>query len=104
VRHWTACGRPLPFPLPLPAQVVVVQDVDAAVAFYLKAFAAQEIVKIPGPGGKTAHGQVRVGDTILFIALEPENRCTYSSPETLGGTTTAVYSYWDDCDVAGGSR
>ena len=83
--------------------VVVVADADAAVDFYLQAFGAQEIIRIPGPGGKTAHGQVRIGDTILFVALQPDNRDTYVSPEVLGGTTTAVYSYWDDCDAAFGT-
>jgi uncharacterized glyoxalase superfamily protein PhnB len=80
--------------------VLVVADADAAVDFYLKAFGAQEVIRIPGPGGKTAHGQVRIGDTILFVALQPDNRNTYVSPEVLGGTTTAVYSYWEDCDAA----
>lgn len=80
--------------------VVVVSDADAAVDFYLRAFGAQEIIRIPGAEGKTAHGQVRIGDTILFVALQPNNRDTYLSPEVLGGTTTAVYSYWDDCDAA----
>ena len=73
--------------------VLVVADADAAVDFYLKAFGAQEVIRIPGPGGKTAHGQVRIGDTILFVALQPDNRNTYVSPAVLGGTTTAVYSY-----------
>ena len=80
--------------------VLVVADADAAVDFYLKAFGAQEVIRIPGPRGKTAHGQVRIGDTILFVALQPDNRDTYVSPGVLGGTTTAVYSYWEDCDAA----
>ena len=80
--------------------VLVVADADAAVDFYLKAFGAQEVIRIPGPRGKTAHGQVRIGDTILFVALQPDNRDTYVSPGVLGGTTTAVYSYWENCDAA----
>jgi uncharacterized glyoxalase superfamily protein PhnB len=80
--------------------VLVVADADAAVDFYVKAFRAHEIIRIPGPGGRTAHGQIRIGDTILFVALQPDNRDTYLSPGVLGGTTTAVYSYWEDCDAA----
>jgi uncharacterized glyoxalase superfamily protein PhnB len=80
--------------------VLVVADVDAAVGFYVSAFGGREVIRIPGPGGKTAHGQVRIGDTILFVALQPNNRNTYVSPGVLGGTTTAVYSYWEDCDAA----
>ena len=80
--------------------VLVVADVDAAVDFYAKAFGAQELIRIPEPGGKTAHGQVRIGDTILFVALQPNNRDTYTAPEVLGGTTSAIYSYWEDCDAA----
>jgi hypothetical protein len=44
-------------------------------------------------------GNVRFGDTILFLAREPENRDSYVSPQSLGGTTCGVYSYWDDCDA-----
>lgn len=80
--------------------VLVVADADAAVEFYRRAFGGVEVIRIPGRDGKTAHGQVRIGDTILFVALQPANRNTYVSPVVLGGTTTAVYSYWDDCDVA----
>lgn len=80
--------------------VLVVSDADAAVDFYVKAFGGTEVIRIPGATGKTAHAQVRIGDTILFVALEPGNRATYVSPEVLGGTTTAVYSYWEDCDTA----
>jgi PhnB protein len=59
---------------------LVVRDVDQAIEFYEKAFDAREILRIPGPGGKTGHGQVRFGDTILFLAREPENRDSYVSP------------------------
>jgi PhnB protein len=82
--------------------VLVVADADAAVDFYVKAFGAQEIIRIRGTDSRTAHGQVRIGDTILFVALQPDNRDTYLSPGVLGGTTTAVYSYWEDCDAAFG--
>ena len=79
--------------------VVVVKDVDAVIEFYKKAFGFEEIFRVPGEAGKNAHGQVRNGDTILFIAQEPNND-TYVSPQSLGGTTGAVDSYWDDCDAA----
>jgi uncharacterized glyoxalase superfamily protein PhnB len=79
---------------------LVVRDVDRAIEFYGKAFGSREILKIPGPGGKTGHGQVRLGDTILFLAGEPPNRDTYLAPESLSGTSCGVYSYWDDCDAA----
>jgi PhnB protein len=74
---------------------LVVRDVDKAIEFYGKAFGSHEILRIPGPGGKTGHGQVRIGDTILFLAGEPDNRDTYVSPQSLGGTTCGIYSYWD---------
>jgi len=78
---------------------LVVRDVDKAIEFYGKAFGSREILRIPGLRGKTGHGQVRIGDTILFLAAEPENRDTYLSPESLGGTSCGVYSYWDDSDA-----
>ena len=78
---------------------LVVADVDRAIEFYGQAFGSSEILRIPGPGGKTGHGQVRIGDTILFLAAEPANR-SYLSPDSLGGTTCGVYLYSGDCDAA----
>ncbi len=79
---------------------LVVRDVDRAIELYGKAFGAVEILRIPGPDGKTGHGQVRLGDTILFLAAEPTMRDRYLSPESLGGTTCGVYLYLNDCDAA----
>jgi PhnB protein len=38
-----------------------------AIEFYKKAFGAQEIMRMPGPGGKIGHAELKIGDSIFFI-------------------------------------
>jgi uncharacterized glyoxalase superfamily protein PhnB len=52
--------------------VPVVDDVEHAMTFYAKALEAREIFRTPGADGmRVGHGQIRIGDTILFIARVP---------------------------------
>ena len=39
-----------------------------AIEFYKKAFKAVETARLPGPGGKLMHVELRIGDSILMFA------------------------------------
>ena len=44
-----------------------------AIEFYKKAFGAEEICRMPAPGGKIMHAAIRIGDsTIMLIDEFPE--------------------------------
>lgn len=76
---------------------LVVSDVDAAIAFYASAFGAEELFRLPTPGGGIAHAEVRIGDSIVMLAEESDpwgNR----SPATLGGTAVRIHLYVPDVD------
>ncbi|MGH8735488.1 MAG: VOC family protein, partial [Burkholderiales bacterium] len=45
-------------------------DGDAAIAFYKKAFGAVQVVRMPGPDGKVAHAEVRIGDSRIMLTGE----------------------------------
>jgi len=80
---------------------IAVSNVEQALGFYAQAFGAREIYRAPDASGRIMHGQVRIGDTILFIAQEqPGDPRSYQAPITLQGTTCALYMYVDDCDAA----
>ena len=89
---------------------LVVKDGASAIEFYKKAFGAEELFRMPGPGGKgILHAELRIGNSPFFLNDEfPEIGCL--SPETLKGTTQSIYMYVQDVDalfnraVAAGAR
>jgi uncharacterized glyoxalase superfamily protein PhnB len=77
---------------------LVVRDAAQAIEFYKKAFGAKETVRMPGPGGKIMHAEIKIGDSHLFLADEmPE--WGSKSPLTLGGTGTTISLYVEDADA-----
>jgi len=44
-----------------------VADAEQVLQFTIKAFGAKEKVRMPGPDGKLAHGEVEIGDSIVMI-------------------------------------
>ena len=69
-----------------------------ALEFYKRAFAAQEVMRMDGPGGKVAHAEIKIGDSIIMLGDEmPGAACT--SPQTLGGTTSGIMLYVDNVDA-----
>jgi uncharacterized glyoxalase superfamily protein PhnB len=79
---------------------LVVRDAAEALAFYQKAFGALERFRLPGPDGKSVmHGELQIGDSILFLGAEmPASEC--KSPATLKGTAVELYLYVEDVDAA----
>src|SRR4051794_30875548 len=39
-----------------------------AIDFYKKAFGAEERARMPGPGGKLMHAEIKIGDSIVMLA------------------------------------
>ncbi|HEV2949102.1 MAG TPA: VOC family protein [Gemmataceae bacterium] len=77
---------------------LVVRDAAQAIEFYKKAFGAKETVRMPGPGGKILHAEIKIGDSHLFLADEmPE--WGSKSPLMLGGTGTTISLYVEDADA-----
>ena len=79
---------------------LAVRGAAKALEFYRQAFGAQEILRVPGAEGKVAHAQMRIGDSLFFVADEDPgipNSCR--SPEILNGTSCAIYMYVADADA-----
>ena len=77
---------------------LAVRNADQAIEFYKKAFNAQEIMRFQGPDGKITHAELKIGDSVIFLADESPNMPT-KSPQTLGGCTGGVMLYVDDVDT-----
>ena len=73
-------------------------DAAAAIEFYRKAFAAIEAIRIPGPGGKIGHAEVKIGDSRVMLADEYAQMNFYG-PRTRGGTTVHIHLYVRNVDA-----
>ncbi|HWP99425.1 MAG TPA: VOC family protein [Vicinamibacterales bacterium] len=77
---------------------IVVDGADRAIDFYRRAFGAEELLRMPGPGGKISHAEIRIGDSIVMLA-DPVPGTTLVPPSTLGGTTASLMIYVPDVDA-----
>jgi PhnB protein len=74
---------------------LMVKGAAQAIEFYKKAFGATEIMRFPGPDGKVAHAEIKIGDSPIMLADESDaNR----SPQTAGGSPVSLMLYVDDVD------
>lgn len=78
---------------------IVVQEASRAIDFYKKAFGAEEIMRMPGPGGKIMHAELRIGDSRLMLCDEMPEMGS-KSPKTLGGSPGGFYVYVENVDAA----
>jgi PhnB protein len=81
---------------------LIVKGASQAIEFYKKAFGAEEIVRMPGPDGKSVmHADLKIGDSHLFLVDEfPEMGCR--GPQSVGATAVTIHMYVEDVDEAFG--
>src|SRR4029453_14560099 len=74
---------------------LVLDDCAKALDFYAKAFGARETLRMPGPGGKIVHAEIKVGDSMIMMNDErpprPGQPGAYKSPKAAGFATTALF-------------
>lgn len=81
---------------------LVVDDAVAPIDFYVKAFGAEEIGRVPRPDGKLLHAAVRInGFTVMFNDDFPE-MCGGRSmtPKSLGGTPVTIHLTVTDVEAS----
>ncbi len=77
---------------------LVVKDGAKALEFYQKAFGAKVLMRMDSPDGKLAHAELQIGDSKLM--LSDEFPMGGRAPQSLGGTTVALFLYYPDVDAA----
>ncbi|APR84086.1 Glyoxalase family protein [Minicystis rosea] len=78
---------------------LVFKDAGAAIDWYVKAFGAKELSRMPSPDGKSIwHAEIKIGDSILFLNDESPmgNSIAPSGPRT---TTAGIQLYVKDVDA-----
>ena len=97
----TSTVSPIPGRLHTVTPRLVVRDGAAAIAFYARAFGAEELGdRFTGPGGELVHAEIQIGDSVVMITEDAADG-PVRSPERLGGMVSCVMSlYWEDVDAA----
>ncbi|HYY28464.1 MAG TPA: VOC family protein [Chthoniobacterales bacterium] len=78
---------------------LVVKGASQAIEFYKKAFGAEEVMRMPGPDGKSImHAEIKIGDSVVFLRDEfPEAACGDS--EGTGRSRVSIHLYVTDVDA-----
>ncbi len=76
---------------------LVVTDAAKALAFYKKAFDAEELCRMPMPDGRLMHAEIKIGDSIVMMA-DCFSEMGQKSPTDLGASTVVLNLYVADCD------
>ncbi len=77
---------------------MIIRDPAKAIEWYKKAFGAVERVRMPDAGGKIAHAEIQIGNSMIMMSDEyPE--MGVRSPQTLGGCSTGIMLYVENVDA-----
>jgi PhnB protein len=80
---------------------LVVDNAAAAIDFYVKAFDAEELGRVPRPDGKLVHAALRINGFLLMLNDDfPEMSGGKSmTPKALGGTPVTIHLTVTDVDT-----
>jgi PhnB protein len=73
------------------------KNAAAAIEFYKQVFGAQEVLRMPGPGGKIMHAEINIGDSRVMLADE-NPQMNALGPLSIGGCSSSLYVYVSDVD------
>lgn len=78
---------------------LVVRNAAQAIAFYQKAFGAEERVRMPGPDGKSVmHAELKIGNSHVMICDEAPDWGALS-PQSLNGSPVTIHLYVENADA-----
>src|SRR5579862_7715957 len=90
--------KPIPDGYHTVTPYLIIKGAAQALDFYKKAFEAVELFRMPGPDGKIAHAEIKIGDSPVMMGDEnPAMGAT--SPATIGGSPVGLMIYCKDVDV-----
>jgi PhnB protein len=78
---------------------MTLRNAAQAIDFYMRAFGAEERVRMAGPNGQVMHAELRIGDSIFMLGDE-DPQMGSTSPQTLGGASGGMVIYCENVDQA----
>ena len=89
--------KPIPRGYRAVTPYLCVKGAASAIAFYKKAFAANEIMRMPAPGGTIGHAEIQIDDSRIMFADEYPD-LNFRGPQSFGGTSVHIHLYVQDVD------
>ncbi|MFN2383199.1 MAG: VOC family protein [Gemmatimonadota bacterium] len=78
---------------------LTIRDASAAIAFYQRAFGAEEEFRHAGPDGRLIHARIRIGDSLVMLS-EEFLEWGAKSPLAFDGSPVTLHIYSEDVDAA----
>ena len=79
---------------------LIVEGATEAIEFYKQVFGATERMRLPMPGGKIAHAEIQIGDSVVMLADQPTDPTTggLKGPNAMDGTAVIIHLYIEEVD------
>ncbi len=90
--------KPIPDGYHTATPYLILGDAGKAIEFYKRAFGATELLRMPAPGGKVGHAEIKIGDSMIMLADEFPDM-GHKGPASLGGTPVSIMLYVKDVDA-----
>ena len=91
-------AKPIPDGMHSLTPHLVCDGAAAAIDFYKRAFNAQELARMPGPGGKLMHAMLKIGDSHFMLNDEFRDFGGFG-PKYLKGSPVTIHLYVTDVDA-----
>jgi PhnB protein len=102
----TKRAKPVPVGYHTVTPYLIINGAAEALDFYKKAFGATEVMRMPMPDGKIAHAEIKIGDSHIMLADEPEGAAAATpdhqvlkGPKQTGRTSVGICLYVEDVDA-----
>ncbi|WP_332608823.1 VOC family protein [Achromobacter sp. ESBL13] len=95
----TPATTPIPAGMHTLTAHIVCEGASDAIAFYKKAFGAEELARLPGPEGKVMHAAIRIGDSVLML-MDDFPQWGSLGPKGLKGSPVTLHLYVKDVDAS----
>lgn len=77
---------------------LIVDGAERAIDFYTRAFNAKELMRVPAPGHRIGHAEIKIGDSVIMLADEhPDIQAR--GPQHYGGSPVSILLYVDNVDA-----
>ena len=90
--------QPIPEGYSTISPYLAVDDAAEAIAYYKKAFGAEETVRMDAPDGRIGHAELKIGDSHVMLS-DPFPDASTTPPKELGGTSASIFMYVEDVDA-----
>ena len=77
---------------------IIVDDASRAIAFYKRAFAAREVMRLDGPNARIGHAELEIGDSKIMLADQFPDFGAHA-PAHYGGSPVSLHLYIADADA-----